>query len=65
MFRVGDIVIGNKKSDSVYAITDSKTICEVINIYDGGMEVKTEDGGIYGVNPQYFEFYKTKRLELC
>ena len=39
-FQVGDLVIGNSRSDREYLITDSHRICEVVEVRNLSMRVK-------------------------
>lgn len=63
-FSVGDYIVGTKESDTEYDITNSRSICKVVNLDTsyGYIEVKvmqitnTDDTAqSYYVEPQFFE----------
>lgn len=71
MFKVGDIITGNKDSHSRYSWTNERSICEVIKIKDSGeievkvLEYRNRDGEVmnsiagkcFDVDTRYFDLY--------
>ena len=61
-FKVGDIIVGNEKSDERYNITRKGVKCEVVDTENflGLIKVKAfKDDTFYNVNPEYFDLYKS------